>query len=46
MIIPRLSEHERFGSISLLQAGVCVSDVTWYYNCIIVGSEGNLNPDF
>ena len=24
MIIPRLSEHERFGSISLLQAGVRV----------------------
>ena len=31
--MPPFSEHEPFGSIGMLQAGVQVSDVTWYYNC-------------
>ena len=34
LFVPRLSEHERPGAIGMLKAGVCVSDVTWYYNCI------------
>ena len=29
--IQRLSEHERFGAIGMLQAGARVSDVTRYY---------------
>ena len=33
LIMPRLSEHERSGTIEILQAGVCVSDVESYYNC-------------
>ena len=31
--MPRLSEHERSGSIGTLQAGVRVSDVATYHNC-------------
>ena len=34
LFVPRLSEHERPGAIGMLKAGVRVSDVTWYYNCI------------
>ena len=29
----RLSEHERFGAIGMLKAGVRVSDVARYHNC-------------
>ena len=31
--MPRLSEHERSGAISMLKAGVHVSDVARYHNC-------------
>ena len=31
--MPRLSEHERPGSIGMLKAGVRVSGVAKYYNC-------------
>ena len=31
--MPRLSEHERSGTIGMLKAGVHVSDVTRYHNC-------------
>ena len=31
--MPRLSEHERFGAIGMLKAGVRVSDVARYHNC-------------
>ena len=32
--MPRLSEHERSGAIGMLKAGLCVSDVARYHNCI------------
>ena len=31
--MPRVSEHERFGTIVTLQSWVRVSDVTRCYNC-------------
>ena len=31
--MPRLSEHERSGTIGMLQARVRVSDVARHYNC-------------
>ena len=31
--MPRLSEHERSGTIGMLKAGVRVSDVVRYHNC-------------
>ena len=31
--MPRLSEHERSGSIGMLKAGVRVSDVARYHYC-------------
>ena len=33
LFMPRLSEHERFGAIGLLKAGVRISDVARYHNC-------------
>ena len=33
LFIPRLSEHERSGTIGKLRAGVRVSGVVRYYNC-------------
>ena len=33
LFIPRLSEHERPGTIGMLKAGVRVSVVDRYYNC-------------
>ena len=33
LFVPRLSEHERPGTIGMLKAGVRVSGVTRYYNC-------------
>ena len=33
LFIPRLSEHERPGTIGMLKAGVRVSGVDRYYNC-------------
>ena len=34
LFVPRLSEHERPAAIGMLKAGVRVSDVTRYYNCL------------
>ena len=33
LFMPRLSEHKRSGTIEMLKAGICVSDVARYYNC-------------
>ena len=33
LLMPRLSEHKRSGTIEILKAGICVSDVARYYNC-------------
>ena len=33
LIMPRLSEHKRPGTIGMLKAGVRVSGVARYYNC-------------
>ena len=33
LFMPRLSEHERSGTIRMLKAGVRVSDVARYHNC-------------
>ena len=33
LFVPRLSEHERPGSIGMLKAGVCFSGVARYFNC-------------
>ena len=34
LFVPRLSEHERPGAIGMLKAGVHVSGVVRYYNCL------------
>ena len=34
LFVPRLSEHERPGAIGMLKAGVRVSGVVRYYNCL------------
>ena len=34
LFVPRLSEHERTGAIGMLKAGVGVSGVARYYNCL------------
>ena len=34
LFVPRLSEHERPGAIGMLKAGVRVSGVARYYNCL------------
>ena len=34
IFVPRLSEFERHGPIGMLKAGVCVSGVARYYNCL------------
>ena len=31
--MPRLSDHERYGAVGILQAGVRVSVVARYYQC-------------
>ena len=36
LYVPRLSEHERPGAIGMLKAGMRVSDVTWYCNCLFL----------
>ena len=33
LIVPRLSKHERSGTIQMLQAGLSVTDIAQYYNC-------------
>ena len=33
LIMPRLSKHEKFGTIGMLQAGLPVTDIAQYYNC-------------
>ena len=34
LFVPRLSEHKRPGAVGMLKAGVCVSSVARYYNCL------------
>ena len=34
LFVPHLSEHEGSGVIGMLKAGVCVSGVARYYNCL------------
>ena len=31
--MPRLSKHEKSGTIQMLQAGLRVTDIAQYYNC-------------
>ena len=33
LFMPRLSDHERSGTIGMLKAGVRVTDVARYHNC-------------
>ena len=35
LFVPRLSEHERPGTIGMLKAGVRVSGVARYHNCLL-----------
>ena len=35
LFVSRLSKHERPGAIGMLKAGVRVSGVTRYYNCLL-----------
>ena len=34
LFVPRLSEHERPGAIGMVKAGVRISGVARYYNCL------------